>query len=38
MFTALVDMEQALHAERDLARDLKVYIEKEEARIEKLKL
>lgn len=37
MFTALVDLQRALYAERDVASDLRQYIRREEERLEKLK-
>jgi hypothetical protein len=37
LFTALVDLERILHAEYDVAQDLKSYIEREQQRISLLK-
>ena len=37
LFTALVDLERVLYAEDDLAKNLRQYIESEEARISALK-
>lgn len=37
LFTAMVDLQQALHAEHDIAEKLKMYISQEEARLKELK-
>jgi len=37
LFTAIVDLEKVLHAEHDVAEDLKVYIESEQRRIDALR-
>lgn len=37
LFTAMVDLQQALYAERDIAKKLKSYITQEEERLKELK-
>ena len=37
LFTALVELEKVLHAENEVATDLRQYIEREEKRLEQLK-